>query len=77
MVPLPFKAKEFVPMLSERGTILVLGRALQAPEVMLDDAVQTRPGGLCLRRLRGTPKVAIPLRPGLYMPYGKAAVGCP
>ena len=37
--PLPFKAKEFVPMLFERGTILVLGRALQAPEVMLDDAV--------------------------------------
>ena len=37
--PLPFKAKEFVPMLSEHETVLVLGRALQAPEVMLDDAV--------------------------------------
>ena len=31
-------------MLSERGTVLVLGRASQAPEVMLDDAVQARPG---------------------------------
>ena len=40
--PLPFKAKEFVLMLSERGTVLVLGRAPQAPEVMLDDAVQAR-----------------------------------
>jgi len=37
--PLPFKAKEFVLMLSERGTVFVLGRAPQAPEVMLDDAV--------------------------------------
>ena len=64
-------------MLSEHGTVLVLGRALQAPEVMLDDAVQARPGRLCLQRLRGIPKVAIPLRPGLYMPYGTAVVGCP
>ena len=47
---LPFKAKEFVPMLSERGTILVLGRALRAPEMMLDDAVQAHPGRLRLRR---------------------------
>ena len=38
--PLPFKAKEFVPMLSEHGTVLVLGRALQAPEVMLYRHVQ-------------------------------------
>src|SRR6185369_569480 len=75
--PLPFKAKEFVPLLSEHGTVLVLGKALQAPEVMLDDAVQARPGRLCLQRLRGTHKVAIPLRPGSYMPYGTAAVGCP
>ena len=37
--PLPFKAKEVVLMLSEHETVLVLGRALQAPEVMLDDAV--------------------------------------
>ena len=36
--PLPFKAKEFVLMLSERVTVLVLGRAPQAPEVMLGDA---------------------------------------
>ena len=36
---LPFKAKEFVPMLSKRGIVLGLGRVLQAPEVMLDDAV--------------------------------------
>ena len=50
--PLPFKAKEFVPMLSEHGTVLVLGRALQAPEVMLDDAVQARPGRLRLQRLK-------------------------
>src|SRR6185503_17487396 len=75
--PLPFKVKEFVPMLSEHETVLVLGRALQAPEVMLDDAVQARPGRLCLRRLRGTPMVAIPLWPGLYMSYGTAAVGYP
>ena len=64
-------------MLSEHGTVLVLGRALQAPDVMLDDAVQARPGRLCLRRLRGTPKVVIPLRPGSDMPYETAAVGCP
>ena len=50
-------------MLSERGTVFVLGRALQAPEVMLDDAVQEHPGRLRLRRLRRTPKVAVPLRP--------------
>ena len=31
-------------MLSEHRTILVLGGAPQAPEVMLDDAVQARPG---------------------------------
>ena len=37
--PLPFKAKEIVLMLSEHETVLVLGRALQAPEVVLDDAV--------------------------------------
>jgi hypothetical protein len=37
--PLPFKAKEVVLMLSEHETVIVLGRALQAPEVMLDDAV--------------------------------------
>jgi hypothetical protein len=37
--PLPFKAKEVVLMLSEHETALVLRRALQAPEVMLDDAV--------------------------------------
>ena len=55
--PLPFKAKEFVPMLSERGTVLVLGRAPQAPEVMLDDAVQARPGRLRPQRLRRAPKV--------------------
>ena len=36
---LPFKAKEVVLMLSEHETALVLRRALQAPEVMLDDAV--------------------------------------
>jgi len=42
-------------MLSENGTVLVLERALQAPEVMLDDAVQARPGRLCLRRLRVLP----------------------
>jgi len=62
--PLPFKAKEFVPILSECGTVLVLGRALQAPEVMLDDAVQAHPGRLRLRRPRRIPKVAVPLRPG-------------
>jgi len=49
--PLSFKAKEFVHMLSERGTVFVLGRAPQAPEVMLDDAVQAHPGCLRLRRL--------------------------
>ena len=58
---LPFKPKEFVPMLSERGTVLVLGRALQAPEVMPDDAVQAHPGRLRLRRPRRTPKVGTPL----------------
>ena len=50
--PLPFKAKEFVLMLSERGTVLVLGRAPQAPEVMLDDAVQARPDRLRPQQLR-------------------------
>ena len=38
--PLPFKAKEVVPMLSEHETALVLRRALQAPEVMLYRHVQ-------------------------------------
>ena len=42
--PLPFKAKEFVLMLSECGAVLVLGRGPQAPEVMLDDVVQACPG---------------------------------
>ena len=37
--PLPFKAKEFVLMQSKHETILVQRKALQAPEVMLDDAV--------------------------------------
>ena len=50
--PLPFKAKEFVLMLSERGIVLVLGRAPQAPEVLLDDAVQARPDHLCPQQLR-------------------------
>ena len=31
-------------MLSEHRTILVLGEAPQTPEVMLDDAIQARPG---------------------------------
>ena len=35
-------------MLSEHGTVLVLARALQAPEVMLDDVVQAHPGRLRL-----------------------------
>ena len=74
-VPLPFKAKEIVLMLSEHETVLVLGRALQGPEVMLDDAVQARPGRLRLQRLRGAPKVAVLLRPGTCMPYGTTAVG--
>ena len=64
-------------MLSERGTVLVLGRALQAPEVMLDDVVQARPGRFRLQRLRGAPKVAVPLRPGTCMPYGTTAEGYP
>ena len=50
--PLPFKAKEFVLMLSERVTVLVLGRAPQAPKVMLDDAVQARPDRLRPQQLR-------------------------
>ena len=37
--PLSFKAKEFVLMQSKHETVLAQGRALQAPEVMLDDAV--------------------------------------
>ena len=37
--PLPFKAKEFVLMQTKNETVLVQRRALQAPEVMLDDAV--------------------------------------
>ena len=48
--PLPFKAKEIVLMLSEHATVLVLGRALQAPELLLDEAVQARLGRLRLRR---------------------------
>jgi len=43
-------------MLSEHGTVLVLGRALQAPEVMLDDAVQARPGRFRPQRLRRAPQ---------------------
>ena len=38
--PLPFKAKEIVLMLSEHETVLVLGKALHAPEVMLYRHVQ-------------------------------------
>ena len=49
--PLPFKAKEFVSMLPRHMTVLRQGRALRAPEVMLDDAVQAHPGCLRLRRL--------------------------
>ena len=49
--PLPFKAKEFVSMLPRHMTVLRQGRAPRAPEVMLDDAVQARPGCLRLRRL--------------------------
>ena len=64
-------------MLSERGTVLVLGRALQAPEVMLDDVVQARPGRFRLQRLRRAPKVEAPLRPGTYIPYGTTAEGYP
>ena len=36
--PLPFKAKEFVLMQTKHETVLVQRRAMQAPEVMLDDA---------------------------------------
>ena len=39
-------------MLSERGTVLVLGRAPQAPKEMLDDAVQARPDRLRPQQLR-------------------------
>ena len=73
--PLPFKDKEVVLMLSEHETVLVLRRALQAPEVMLDDAVWARPRRLRPQLLRGTSKVAVPLRPGTCMPYGATAVG--
>ena len=38
--PLTFKAKEIVLMLSEHETVLVLGKALHAPEVMLYRHVQ-------------------------------------
>ena len=62
-------------MPSERRTILVLGGALQAPEVMLDDAVQARPGRLRPQQLRRAPKVAAPLRPAMCTPYGATAVG--
>ena len=37
--PLPFKAKEFVLMQPKNETVLVQRRVLQAPDVMLDDAV--------------------------------------
>ena len=37
--PLPFKAKEFVLMQTKNEIVLVQRRVLQAPEVMLDDAV--------------------------------------
>ena len=50
--PLPFKAKEVVLMLSEHETALVLRRAQQAPEVMLDDVVQARPDRLRPQQLR-------------------------
>ena len=49
--PLPFKAKEFVSMLLRHMTVLRQGRPPRAPEVMLDEAVQARPGCLRLRRL--------------------------
>ena len=39
-------------MLSEHETVLVLRRAPQAPEVMLDDAVQARPDRLRPQQLR-------------------------
>jgi len=42
--PFPFKAKEVVFMQTKHETVLVQRRALQAPEVMLDDAIQARPG---------------------------------
>jgi len=44
--PLPFKVKEVVLMQTKHETVLVQRRSLQAPEVMLDDAVQARPGRL-------------------------------
>ena len=72
--PLPFKAKEFLSMLYERGIVLVLGRAPQAPEVMLDDAVQARSERLRPQRLGRAPSVAVPLRPATCMPYGVTAV---
>jgi len=73
--PLPFKAKEVVLMQTKHETVLVQRRALQAPEVMLDDAVQARPGYLRHQQLRRAPKVAAPLRPATCTPYGAAAVG--
>ena len=39
-------------MLSEHGTVLVLGISLQAPEVMLDDVVYVRLGRFRPQRLR-------------------------
>ena len=69
--PLPFKAKEFVSMLPRHMTVLRQGRAPRAPEVMLDDAVQARPGCLRLRRLWRNSKVAVPLRLGMCRPYRK------
>ena len=49
---LPFKAKEFVSMLLRHMTVLRQGRPPQAPEVMLDDAVQARPDRLRPQQLR-------------------------
>jgi hypothetical protein len=44
--PPPFKAKEVVLMQTKHETVLIQRRALQAPEVMLDDAAQARLGRL-------------------------------
>ena len=52
--PLPFKAKEVVLMQTKHEIALEQRRALQAPEVMLDDAVKARPGRLRPQQLRGT-----------------------
>ena len=55
-------------MLSECGTVLVLGRAPQAPEVMLDDAVQARPDRLRPQQLRNLQDGSSTLA-GKCMPY--------